>query len=87
MRLPALLAFDFADGGSSAVDAVLTAARERDTLTLWHLLTRVEPRDRTRVFDRMETLTPLPSGVTRDKALALDAETLKRWREELAWTW
>jgi anti-sigma factor RsiW len=83
----ALLAFDFADGGSSAVDAVLTAARERDTLTLWHLLTRVEPRDRARVFDRLETLTPLPSGVTRDKALALDAETLKRWREELAWTW
>jgi anti-sigma-K factor RskA len=83
----ALLAFDFAGGGSGAVDAVLTAARERDTLTLWHLLTRVEPRDRARVFDRMEALTPLPSGVTRDKALALDAETLKRWREELAWTW
>ena len=83
----ALLAFDFADGGSGAVDAVLTAARERDTLTLWHLLTRVEPRDRARVVDRMEALTPLPSGVTRDKALALDAETLKRWREELAWTW
>ncbi len=83
----ALLAFDFADGGSGAVDAVLTAARERDTLTLWHLLTRVEQRDLVRVVDRMETLTPLPSGVPRDKAIALDPETLKRWREELAWTW
>jgi anti-sigma factor RsiW len=83
----ALLAFDFAAAGSSAVDVVLREARERDTLTLWHLLSRVDLRDRARVVDRMETLTPLPAGVTRDKALALDAATLTRWREELAWTW
>jgi hypothetical protein len=83
----ALLAFDFADGGTSALDTVLSEAHRRDTLTLWHLLSRVEPRDRSRVFDRMVALGPLPKGVTRDKALALDRETLKLWREELAWTW
>jgi hypothetical protein len=83
----ALVAFDFAAGGVSAVNTVLAEARVRDTLTLWHLLSRVDAPDRARVFDRMVELTPLPPGVTRDRALALDADTLTRWREELAWGW
>ena len=83
----ALLDFDYADGGNAAVDIVLAEARTRDTLTLWHLLARVDPTQRERVFDRIVALTPLPSGVTRDRALALDPATLQLWREELAWTW
>jgi hypothetical protein len=66
---------------------MLRTARARDTLTLWHLLTQVAGTDRERVFEQMVALTPLPSGVTRDKALALDEDTLRRWREELAWVW
>jgi hypothetical protein len=83
----ALLSFDFEDGGVQAVDIVLAEARGRDTLTLWHLLSRVDARERPRIFDRMAALTPLPPNVTREKALALDPDTLKLWREELAWTW
>ena len=30
---------------------------------------------------------PPPDGVSRDRILALDAEGLRRWREELAWKW
>ena len=70
-----------------ALDAVLAEGRVRDTLTLWHLISRVSEADRLRVYDRMTTLTPVPAGVTREKALQLDPPTLKRWREELAWTW
>jgi Putative zinc-finger len=83
----ALVEFDYSGGGSRAVDVVLAESRDRDTLTLWHLLSRVELDERSRIFDRMVALTPLPKGVTREKALALDAGTLKFWREELAWTW
>lgn len=83
----ALLEFDYSGAGSRAIDVVLFESRQRDTLTLWHLLSRVGPDDRARVFDRMVALTPLTNGVTREKALALDPATLKRWREELAWTW
>lgn len=83
----ALFEFDYSDGGSRAVDVVLAESRQRDTLTLWHLLSRVEPGQRPRIFDRMVALTPLPNGVTRERALALDPATLKLWREELAWTW
>jgi len=83
----AVLEFDYSGAGSRAVEVVLSESRQRDTLTLWHLLSRVGPDDRPRIFDRMVALTPLPNGVTREKALALDPATLKLWREELAWTW
>jgi hypothetical protein len=86
----ALDTFDFNVGHAAtnaALTIVLADARERDTLTLWHLMSRVDQDQRARVFDRMVELTPLPAGVTRDLALNLDTDTLRRWREELAWTW
>lgn len=75
------------DADRSGLDAVLAAVRVRDTLSLWHVLSRTSGVDRERVFDRMTALTPLPQGVTRENALRLDPDTLRHWREELAWTW
>ena len=69
------------------LNVILSESRLRDTLTLWHLLSRVGVVDRARVYDRIAALTPVPAGVTREKALELDPSTLTRWREELAWTW
>jgi len=83
----ALERYAFEKGGVEDLNIVLASARVRDTLTLWHLLSRVPVEERGRVYDRMAALTPVPEGVSREKALQLDAETLKRWREELAWTW
>jgi hypothetical protein len=83
----ALAAFESAGAQGSLLGVVLTEARVRDTLTLWHLISRVPEVDRLRVFDRITALTPLPAGITREKVLQLDPPTLKRWREELAWTW
>jgi hypothetical protein len=83
----ALAAFDFESGGSEALRVVRGESRVRDTLTLWHLLSRVDPDERQRVFDRMVELTPLPDGVSREKVLDLDKDTLQRWRQELAWKW
>ena len=83
----ALTELDSGRGGSVPLETVLAAARARDTLTLWHLLSRVDARDRLRVYTRMVALAPLPNGVSEAKVLQLDAETLKHWREELAWKW
>jgi hypothetical protein len=81
----ASIAFEKAEG--DALSVILAESRVRDTLTLWHLLSRVEIGDRERVYDRIADLTPVPAGVSREQALRLDPETLKRWKEELAWTW
>jgi hypothetical protein len=73
--------------GNAALDVILAEARVRDTLTLWHLLQRVPVADRARVYDRIASLTPVPAGVSREKALKLDPETLRLWKDELAWKW
>jgi hypothetical protein len=83
----ALDRFDSHDGRVAALNAVLAQSRTRDTLTLWHLLSRVDAGDRVRVYERMDVLSPPPEGISRQQVLALDAESLRRWREELAWTW
>jgi putative zinc finger protein len=83
----ALSAFDFGGGGADVLEAVLSASRVRDTLTLWHLISRVDPVSRERVYDRIAELSPPPASVVREKVLQLDAAMLKHWREELAWTW
>ena len=55
-----------ADGDLAAVAAILAEARQRDAITLWHLLKRVPPAERGPVYDRMAALLAIPTGVTRE---------------------
>jgi len=61
-----------------ALDRVLAAATPHDGLTLWHLLTRVPASDRARVYDRFAALVEVPSDVTREGVLRLDAHMIDR---------
>jgi hypothetical protein len=74
---------------ASALDLMLNEARPRETLTLWHLLARVDGADRERVYEKLAGFVPLPAGVTREGVLRLDQEMLDRWRHalELNWNW
>jgi len=63
-------------GDTSALDGVLAAARPRDGLTLWHLLTRVPAQDRAAVFDRFAALVKLPPEVSRERVLRKDPEMI-----------
>ena len=84
----ALVAIDFADGETSeAVDRLLAIANARSTITLWHLLSRVDGNERARVYDRLATLSAPPRGVTRDAVLELDRRALSRWRSSLEPSW
>ena len=71
----------------SPLEVVLAESRPRDTLTLWHLLTRVEGNDRTRVYERMVALAPPPDSVTREGVLQLNEQMLQLWKGELETTW
>ncbi|HTX37436.1 MAG TPA: hypothetical protein VME43_20550 [Bryobacteraceae bacterium] len=72
----ALAAFEA--GQEGALGALLSNARPRDGLTLWHLLTRVPAAERGRVFDRFTELVPVSPEVTRTAALAKDPQTINR---------
>ena len=79
--------FDTGTDPGPALDVILNVARIRDTLTLWHLLSRVSAADRVRVYERIAAFVPPPAPLSRDQMLALDADALRKWREELAWKW
>ncbi|HEX8491564.1 MAG TPA: FecR domain-containing protein [Pyrinomonadaceae bacterium] len=83
----ALERLDFGNGGAQALNVVLAEAREYDTLTLWHLLSRVEGAERRRVYERMAALIPPPAGVTREGIMRLDKGMLASWKTELEWAW
>jgi hypothetical protein len=82
-----LTKFDFAastpEERSGELSKILGEARQRDALTVWHLLARADESERGSVYDRMTTLVPPPAGVTREGILRLDQRMLDRWWNEL----
>jgi hypothetical protein len=64
---------------ASALKNILSLARPRDGLTLWHLLSRTDGKNRELVYDRFAALVPPPPGVTRDGILRLQTEMLDSW--------
>jgi hypothetical protein len=75
----ALARLDSAAGDSAALAAALAAARPEDGLSLWHVVSRVDPRLRGAVFDGLARLVPPPAGVTRAGVLQLDRRMLDEW--------
>jgi hypothetical protein len=67
----------------AALDIVLTTARERDAVTLWHLLPRVDAADRGRVFDALAARVAPPAGVTREGIDRRDRRALDLWWDAL----
>jgi hypothetical protein len=72
-----------------ALNLLLNEARPRDTLTLWHLLARVNETDRPRVYEAIAKYVPPPAGVTREGVMRLDDGMLQLWKNELqaSWNW
>jgi hypothetical protein len=82
-----LTKFDFAantrEERSAELNKILDQSRQRDALTVWHLLARAEEEERGQVYDRLATLVPPPAGVTRDGILRLDQKMLDLWWNQL----
>jgi hypothetical protein len=78
---------DFGAGGAHALDVALNLARDRDSLTLWHLMIRENDGDnRRRLLERLVRVEPLPEGITLSQVLDGDAAAIARWRSEFAWS-
>ncbi len=64
---------------AGALDVVLSRARAKDAFTLWHLLSRVTVPERAQVYDRLASLVPPPSGVTREAILSGNRRAREAW--------
>lgn len=86
--IDALRRFDFDGAGDEALDIVLAECDlPRDTLTLWHLLSRVEPPSRARVLDKLAALIALPEGLDRSAVLQADEAALTQLKQALQTRW
>jgi hypothetical protein len=79
------LDFDARDAGErlGLLLGLLADARRDDALTLWHLLSRVEPDERGLVYDRLAELLLPPPDVTREGVLRGDRAMLDSWWDRL----
>jgi hypothetical protein len=64
---------------ASALRSVLSQARPRDAFTLWHLLARVNEKERPMVYERLAALVQAPPATTREGTLRLEPAMLDRW--------
>lgn len=71
----ALGRFD-SDSDQPAIAVILAEARPRDAISLWHLLRRVQPVDRGRVYDHLAQFITVPAGVTREGVLAANPKMI-----------
>ena len=72
---------------SAALGTVLTEARRRDALTLWHIVPLVSGVARERVVDRLATLVPMPPRISRSDVRSLDESQLDRWLVAIEPAW
>ena len=83
----ALTRFDFEDSTPEQrahdIAVILSEARKDDSLTLWHLLVRVNDEQRVLVYDRLSRFVTPPATVTKEGILRLDQPMLDRWWNEL----
>ncbi|MGE0479002.1 MAG: FecR family protein [Phycisphaerae bacterium] len=67
----------------AALPAVLANARERDGLTLWHVLRWTPPDVRPRVYERLIELVPPPNDIRVEDVLELNEYAIECWRKRL----
>ncbi len=81
-----------------ALERVLAEARQRDGVTLWHLLFRVPPAERVLVYQRFSELLPVPPEMEKDAVLRLERRAMDRlwnalglgpmqWWRRWKWPW
>ena len=72
---------------SVALSAILGGADERATITLWHLLPRVDTSFREPIVNRLEALVAPPAGVSPERVVDLDSGAMAAWEDVLKPRW
>lgn len=83
----ALYKFDFENGGNAALETIIKESNLYDSLTLWHLLSRVPKNERAQVFDALANYVKTPANITREGILRLNKKMLDAWWKEVENVW
>ena len=83
----ALRRLDTSQGTQADLREIIQLSQPKDTLTLWHLLPRVEASWRPEIIAAITRFAPLPATVSERDILAADPGALKVWRRSLIPFW
>jgi ferric-dicitrate binding protein FerR (iron transport regulator) len=80
-------AADLDEGDGTAFDRILRAADEQDTLTLWHVMRRLDPEERGRAYDRLAKIVKPPANAPRAAVVAGETAAIAAYRDALKERW
>ena len=69
----------------TTLNRILASSTEKETITLWNLLQRVTPEQKSAVYDKLYELVPHPDSIKKKEILNLDPDALQAWLEEIKW--
>jgi len=65
------------------LNAIIEASTEKETITLWNLLQRVNPGQREMVYNKLLELAPHSNVLTKEDVLKLDPDKMQIWFDEI----
>jgi ferric-dicitrate binding protein FerR (iron transport regulator) len=83
----AIKRIDFKEASKQDLQLIVSQAQPKDSLTLWHLLPRVEESWRPMIIAALQQIEVLPPGVSVDDIIRLDSTALHAWRRKLSQYW
>ena len=83
----ALTSLERNSSDSVTLDVLIREAGPSATITLWHLLSRVDAVHRDVVVQRLAALAPVPQGTDPGAILRLDPSAMEKWKESMDQQW
>ena len=65
------------------LNAVIAASTQKETITLWNLLQRVNPGQREMVYNKLFEIAPHSDMLTKKDVLKLDSDKMQIWFDEI----
>ncbi len=69
---------DFVGNNEKELSVLLSEARTKDLITLFHLLKYLDQESREKIYDKISTLSTIPQRITRENIVSGDRDTLGR---------
>lgn len=78
-----LYKYDFENKSHELINIIISESREKDALSLWHLIFNSKQEDKELIVNRLIEIEPLPYGVTINGIMEGEREMLDKWWEYL----
>ena len=76
----------FSGRRGTTLNKIIELSSKKECVTLWNLLQRVRPKQKSAVYEKLYELVPHPDSITKNELLNLDQDPLRIWLDEIEWS-